>query len=166
MIKSVKWFFVVLVFSSFISLSFSDERVVLTEKYSVGDVLPSFSLCSAKQSLNLHKSEGGYTLLSFWASYDASSRECNASLAHFTEKTDRIQLISVSFDRYPSVFRAAVKQDGLPEDRCYLEVESIYSNLYKMFDLKNGFKNYLLDSKGVIIARNVTAENLKSYLKD
>ncbi len=165
MIKNVKWFFVVLVFSSFISLSFSDERVVLTEKYSVGDALPSFSLCSAKQSLNLHSSEGGYTLLSFWASYDASSRACNASLAHFTEKTDRIQLVSVSFDRYPSVFRAAVKQDRLPEDRCYLEVESIYSNLYKMFDLKNGFKNYLLDSKGVIIARNVTAENLKSYLK-
>lgn len=166
MIKNVKWFFVVLVFSSFISLSFSEEKVTLTEKQpAVGDVIPSLQFCNSTQSLNLQKSGNGYTLLSFWASYDAVSRENNASLAYFAEKIDRINLVSVSFDRYTSVFRAAVKKDHLPEDKCYVETGEEQSEIYRQFGLSNGFGNYLLDDKGVIIAQNVTINDLASFLK-
>ena len=53
MIKNVKWFFVVLVFSSLISLSFSKESVP-TEKLTSGDKLPELRLCEDMQSLNMH----------------------------------------------------------------------------------------------------------------
>lgn len=74
MIKSVKWFFVVLVIGSLISLSFSKESIP-AEKLKLGDAAPQLMLCDSVQLLDLHDAREGYTLLSFWASYDAASRE-------------------------------------------------------------------------------------------
>ena len=81
MIKNVKWFFVVLVFSSLISFSFQ-KKSVPTEKLALGDKAPELVLCNEMQPLNLQDASGNYTLLSFWASYDASSRAQNAALSH------------------------------------------------------------------------------------
>lgn len=164
MIKSVKWFFVVLVFGSIISLSFSKENVRV-ERFSVGDRIPGLVLCDTLQALNLHDSAKGFTLLSFWASYDAVSRQKNAALAHFvTENSSKMRIVSVSFDRYVSVFRAAVHQDGLPEKDCFVETDGPDSEVFKTFGLKHGLCNYLLDSRGVIVAKNVTASELASFL--
>ena len=153
MIKSVKWFFVVLVIGSLISLSFSKESVP-AEKL----------LCDSVQLLNLHDAREGYMLLSFWASYDAASREKNAALAHLADKYSQIKLISVSFDRYASVFNATVKQDGLAKTDCYVETDGSDSEIFRAYDLERGFKNYLIDSRGVIVAKNVTTSELASFL--
>ena len=99
MIKNVKWFFVVLVFSSLISLSFSKESVP-TEKLTSGDKLPELRLCEDMQSLNMHAPSNGFLLLSFWASYDAASRENNAALSHLAGGDARVKMVSVSFDNY------------------------------------------------------------------
>ena len=95
MIKSVKWFFVVLVIGSLISLSFSKESIP-AEKLKLGDAAPQLMLCDSVQLLDLHDAREGYTLLSFWASYDAASREKNAALAHLADKHSQIKMISVS----------------------------------------------------------------------
>ena len=156
MIKSVKWFFVVLVIGSLISLSFSKESIP-AEKLKL-------MLCDSVQLLDLHDAREGYTLLSFWASYDAASREKNAALAHLADKHSQIKMISVSFDRYVSVFNATVKQDGLLKNDCYVETDGSDSEIFRAYDLERGFKNYLIDSRGIIVAKNVTATELASYL--
>ena len=164
MIKNVKWFFVVLVFSSLISLAFSKENVH-AEKLQEGDKIPALVLCDTVQSLNLHSAREGYTLLSFWASYDAVSRQNNAALAHLVEKTSQVEMVSVSFDRYASVFDATVQQDGLTDTRCYVETNGSDSEAFRAFDLTGGFTNYLVDAEGVIVAKDVTPAELASYLK-
>ena len=163
MIKNVKWFFVVLVFSSLISLSFNKESVQ-TEKLLSGDKAPQLALCEGVQPLDLQAAPKGFTLLSFWASYDAVSRQNNAALAHLAGKYDQVKMISVSFDRYASIFRASVKQDGLAESDCFVETAGTDSKAYQTFGLERGFQNYLLDSNGVIVAKNITADELASYL--
>ena len=163
MIKSVKWFFVVLILGSLISLSFSKESVP-AEKLKLGDEAPQLMLCDSVQLLNLHNAREGYTLLSFWASYDAASREKNAALAHLAEKYSQIKLISVSFDRYASVFNATVKQDGLAESDCYVETDGSDSEIFRAYDLERGFKNYLINSRSIIVAKNVTTAELASFL--
>lgn len=163
MIKNVKWFFVVLITGSLLSFSFSRESV-FTEKLAVGTRVPKLALCNEVQPLNLHAADGSYTLLSFWASYDAASRMTNATLSHAVEKDARVKLISISFDRYRSVFEAAVRQDGIDKEVCHLEMEGEDSEVFKSYDLKSGFKNYLVDSRGVIVAKNVTADELALYL--
>ena len=163
MIKSVKPIFVVLVFSSLISFSFIEKKDP-TEKLVPGDKTPMPVLEFEKQSLNLRADEGKYTLLSFWAGYDAVSRVKNAELCHALQNTDRIKMISVSMDRYESVFRAAVKQDGLESALCCIETDGKSSEIFKEFGLRDGFANYLIDSDGMIVAKNVTAEELVSYM--
>ncbi len=65
MLKNVKWFFVVLVFSSFISLSF-DKRKTPTEKLPLGAQAPELVLGKEKQPLSLQAAKGNYILLSFF----------------------------------------------------------------------------------------------------
>ena len=36
--------------------------------------------------------------------------------------------------------------------------------IFRAYDLERGFKNYLIDSRGIIVAKNVTATELASYL--
>ncbi len=163
MAKNVKWFFVVLVFSSLISLSFSKENVH-AEKLQVGDKVPDLVLCDTMQPLNLHSAREGYTLLSFWASYDAVSRQKNAALAHMAGQLDHVEMVSVSFDRYASVFHAAVRQDGIADARCYVETNGSGSEVFRSFGLKEGFGNYLIGKNGVIVAKNVSPSELASYL--
>ena len=61
MLKNVKWFFVVLVFSSFISLSF-DKRKTPTEKLPLGAQAPELVLGKEKQPLSLQAAKGNYIL--------------------------------------------------------------------------------------------------------
>lgn len=164
MIKSVKPIFVVLVFSSLLSLSFIEKKDP-TEKLVPGDKAPIPVLGNDKQTLDLLAGEGKYTLLSFWAGYDAMSRMKNAELCHTVQNSDRIKMISVSLDRYESVYRAAIEQDRLGAEMCYNETGGKTSELYKDFGLREGFANYLIDNNGVIVAKNVTAAELDSYVK-
>lgn len=163
MIKSVKWFFVVLVFSSFISFSFEEEGVS-TEKLTVGDKAPELVLCNEAQPLDLRAGNGNYTLLSFWASYDAASRVKNAALSKEVQENTRVKMISVSFDHYASVYRQAIAQDAISLPESYVETEGANSDAFQTYGLENGFANYLLDDKGVIVAKNLSAEELSSYL--
>lgn len=162
MLKNVKWFFVVLVFSSLISLSF-DKRDTPTEKLPVGAQAPELVLGNEKQPLSLQAPKGNYILLSFWASYDATSRTRNARLHHVVSDDARVKMISISFDRYPSVFRTAVRQDGLSEN-VYQEMDGEGSEIFKSYDLKHGFINCLVDDRGVIVAKNVSPSELASLL--
>ena len=157
MLKNVKWFFVVLVFSSFISLSF-DKRKTPTEKLTLGAQAPELVLGKEKQPLSLQAAKGNYILLSFWASYDAASRTRNARLHNVVSDDARVEMISISFDRYQSVFNAAVRQDGI-SDNVYQEMEGENSEIFKSYDLKHGFINYLVNDRGAIVAKNVTPSN-------
>lgn len=163
MIKSVKWFFVVLIFSSFISFSFEKEGIS-TEKLTIGDKAPELVLCDQAQPLDLRAGNGNYTLLSFWASYDAASRVKNVALSKGVQEYTRVKMISVSFDRYASVYRQAIRQDGICLPESYVETEGANSKAFQAYGLENGFGNYLLDCNGVIVAKNLSAEELSSYL--
>ena len=157
MLKNVKWFFVVLVFSSFISLSF-DKRKTPTEKLPLGAQAPELVLGKEKQPLSLQAAKGNYILLSFWASYDAASRTRNARLHNVVSDDARVEMISISFDRYQSV-----RQDGI-SDNVYQEMEGENSEIFKSYDLKHGFINYLVNDRGAIVAKNVTPSELASLL--
>ena len=163
MIKNVSGIFVVLIMISFISFSFVGKDTP-TEGLSIGDKAPEFNICSEKQLINLKDLRGKYVLLSFWASYDAASRMQNATLNHAISKADNVEMVSVSFDEYKSIFNETIKQDQISTSKCFVELKGQKSNLYKTYRLQRGFKNYLLDENGVIIAKDVKASDLSSYL--
>ena len=149
MIKNVKWIFVVLIISSLISFSFVGKNTP-TEGLTIGDKAPTFTICGEKQLIDLKDLRGKYVLLSFWASYDALSRMQNATLN--------------SFDEYKSIFNETIKKDQISTSNCFVELAGVSSDLYQTYRLKRGFKNFLLDENGVIVAKDITVSELSSYL--
>ena len=164
--KYVKWVFVVLLISSLTSFVEKDKP---TGGLNVGDIAPDFEIqtMSANQSVHeLSDLKGRYVLLSFWASYDAQSRMQNASLnnALRASANNNVELVSVSFDEYKSVFEETVRKDQIVTPTCFVETEGESSGLFKKYRLSRGFSNYLLDDNVVIIAKNISAAELSSYL--
>ena len=165
--KYVKWIFVVLLISSLTSFVEKDKP---TGGLNVGDIAPDFKIqsMSAGQPLaELSDMKGKYVLLSFWASYDAQSRMQNASLSNVlrsASRNDNVEMVSVSFDEYQSIFKETVRKDQIVTPTCFVETKGESSGLFKKYRLGRGFTNYLLDENGVIIAKNISAAELSAYL--
>ena len=165
--KYVKWIFVVLLIGSLTSFVEKDKP---TGGLNVGDIAPDFKIqsMSAGQPLaELSEMKGKYVLLSFWASYDAHSRMQNASLSNVLRSASRnenVEMVSVSFDEYQSIFKETVRKDQIVTPACFVETKGESSGLFKKYRLGRGFTNYLLDENGVIIAKNISAAELSAYL--
>ena len=165
--KYVKWIFVVLLIGSLTSFVEKDKP---TGGLNVGDIAPDFKIqsMSAEQPLaELSDMKGKYVLLSFWASYDAHSRMQNASLSNVLRSASRnenVEMVSVSFDEYQSIFKETVRKDQMVTPTCFVETKGESSGLFKKYRLGRGFTNYLLDENGVIIAKNISAAELSAYL--
>ncbi len=163
MIKSVKAIFLFLLISSLISLSFIDKNKT-NIGLKIGDKAPEISLINDSQSIDLKKLNGNFVLISFWASYDAESRERNAMLSNAASKINNLQVVSVSFDEYESIFKETINNDQLRKADCFVELTGESSNIFKSYELKKGFSNYLLDNKGNIIAKNINSDQLFSLV--
>ncbi len=162
--RHVKWIFVVLLISSLTSFVEKDKP---TGGLNVGDVAPDFRIettSDVQHNLDLTDLKGKYVLLSFWASYDAQSRMQNASLSNALRSTSQdVEMVSVSFDEYQSVFKETIRKDQIVTPTCFVETKGEDSGLFKKYRLNRGFTNYLLDGNGVIIAKNISAAELSAY---
>ena len=165
--KYAKWIFVVLLISSLTSFVEKDKP---TGGLNVGDIAPDFkikTMSTEQQPIqNLSKMKGKYVLLSFWASYDAQSRMQNASLSNALRSSHNVEMVSISFDEYQSIFKETVRKDQIVTPTCFVETEGEDSGLFKKYRLNRGFTNYLLDGNGVIIAKNISAADLSAYVKE
>ena len=165
--RHVKWIFVVLLISSLTSFVEKDKP---TGGLNVGDVAPDFTIESTsdvQHNFDLTDLKGKYVLLSFWASYDAQSRMQNASLSNALRSTSQdVEMVSVSFDEYQSVFQETIRKDQIVTPTCFVETEGEDSRLFKKYRLNRGFTNYLLDGNGVIIAKNISAADLSAYVSE
>ena len=163
----VKWIFVVLLICSLTAFVEKDKP---TGGLSEGDVAPDFKIESASNgqpAFKLGNLKGKYVLLSFWASYDAQSRMQNVSLSNVlrsASRNDNVEMVSVSFDEYQSIFKETVRKDQIVTPTCFVETKGESSGLFKKYRLGRGFTNYLLDENGVIIAKNISAAELSAYL--
>ena len=157
--RYVKWIFAV-VLVSFLT-SFVNKNKV-SKGLNVGDKAPDISV----QSLELSDYQGTYVLLSFWASYDAPSRMNNAALRNELRiaGSNDLKMISISFDEYESVFRETLRKDCIATTACLVETRGESSELYESYHLERGFANYLLDENGIILAKNISADELTAYL--
>ncbi len=163
--KYVKWIFVVLLICSLTSFV---EKNKPSGGLMVGDRAPSFEIntSSEQPTMELSDLKGKYVLLSFWASYDASSRVKNVSLNHAirTASSENVEMVSVSFDKYASIFDETIRKDQIASAACFVETRGENSQVFKKYRLNKGFSNYLLDQNGVIIAKNISAADLSDYL--
>ena len=107
-----------------------------------------------------------FTVLQFWAAYDANSRMLNAQMHNVIARmgTDDLRLVSVSMDEDEAVFEGIVKAEHLNPTTQFNDSRGKESEIFKAYRLKSGFSNWLIDPKGVIIAKNVNPKQISGYI--
>ncbi len=163
--KNVKWIFVVLLTSSLTSFINKDKP---TKGLTVGSKAPDFTIEVSPEkiasSFKLSDLRGKYVLINFWASYDAQSRMDNVLFSNvLLDKSLPVELVSISFDDYSSIYEETIRKDQIIGDYCFLAGNQRISDLFKKYQLKRGLTNFLLDERGVIVAKNLSVDQLTTY---
>ena len=135
-------------------LSVGTERAGISEGFQIGDYAPAIILPEfGGRAIDFREHAGQYTLVNFWAAYDAESRIRNIQLRNSVKELDSSLLAvhSISMDERKSVFEGTLKADGLERTNQWNDQQGKASALYKMYGLEKGLRNFLIDDKGVII---------------
>lgn len=142
------------------------KHAKLPEGLNPGDLAPRIEIPENGSDITFRNSESRYTLLNFWAAYDAESRLKNVQLSNAVKKMDssKIAFYSVSLDENPSVFKETVRLDQLPAGTQFQVESGTESEIYKDYALEKGLRNFLIDGNGMIVAVNVAASDLEKIL--
>ena len=110
---------------------------------------------------------GQRVLLNFWAAYDSPSRERNIRFSRTLNQSvsSDVAYLSVSLDYSLSVYKGTVDLDGLQPRQQFVYKQGERDVLMKQFKLSKGLQNLLIDENGVIVARNISPEELAQSLK-
>lgn len=150
-----------------LTVSAGTKNAKPTEGINPGDFAPRIESLGNGNHFSFQNHSGRYTLLNFWAAYDGESRARNVRLWNEVKKlgSDKIDMCSFSFDEKKSIFTETVKADKLDETRQFHEGPGQQSTLFGKYKLQKGFGNFLINDRGVIVATNVTPEQLADVLK-
>ena len=139
--------YVLFVAVALLAVSAGTKNAKPTVGINPGDFAPRIESLGTESNFSFQNHSGRYTLLNFWATYDAESRARNVQLWK------------------ESIFTETVKADKLEGTKQFHEELGRKSELFGKYNLQKGFCNFLIDDKGVIIAANVTPEDLTKVLK-
>jgi hypothetical protein len=136
------------------------EEVRLTEGIQPGNLAPGIN----RQDIHLKGKK--FVLLQFWAAYDARSRMLNVQMHNVISQlgTDDIRLVSVSLDENEAVFEGIIKVDHLNPATQFNDPQGRNSEIFKAWRLQSGFNNWLINSEGVIVAKNVNPKEISGYM--
>jgi hypothetical protein len=143
--------------------SFTSFKSMSVSRLMVGQQVPADLLA---------EHNGKLVWINFWAAYDAASRDENVQFSSVIKKMEEelstkeqpFQSISISMDRFESVFEEVVKQDNLSFSQVTREAEGFQSKFAKGLKLNNRFGNFLLDAQGKLIAKDLTPDELEKML--
>ncbi len=140
--------------------------VTVAPTANVGSVAPDFSGPNPEgKSISLKQSLGKVTLVDFWASWCKPCRAENPNVVALYAKyhAKGLNILSVSLDKEASAWKAAIAKDKLTWNHV--------SNLKEFEDpiaLQYGINAipsiFILDAKGVIIAKDLRGEELNAKI--
>lgn len=156
-----------LVLLALITMSVSTKNVSAVKGVNPGDQAPLFETVEKGSSVTFKNETGHYTLLSFWAAYDAASRFRNVKACNELKSfgSTKLSIVSISFDKSEAVFTGTIKEDGLDAVAVFQEKEGIKSEVYRKYKLKKGLRNFLIDDEGIIVAVNVNSTDLRNWIR-
>jgi len=148
-----------------ISSSYTTRSSRLSEGIYPGNLMPELKLIGeAGRTLSLEHLKGVKVLVNFWAAYDAESHMKNVLLWNTLQKREYpVVMLSVSFDQSKEVFEKTLNLDGIKSAYQFYDKNGENSKIYQKYELEKGFKNYLIDEEGVIVAMNLTPNELEKF---
>lgn len=103
--------YVLFVAVALLAVSAGTKNAKPTVGINPGDFAPRIESLGTESNFSFQNHSGRYTLLNFWATYDAESRARNVQLWNEVNKlsSDKIAMYSISLDEKESIFTETVK---------------------------------------------------------
>lgn len=143
------------------------ELVKVLTGLQVGKKAPDFAGNTPEgKTIKLSENLKGYTLIDFWASWCGPCRRENPNIvAAYQKYHDKgFNIVGVSLDKKKDSWIKGIQDDNLN----WLHVSDLLfwnSAVAKLYGVRAIPANYLVDSKGIIVARNLHGDELQSILK-
>lgn len=147
---------------------FSNSKVGLR----IGKQAPNFELpLPDGKHLSLSDLHGKMVLIDFWASWCKGCRLKQGTILVYNQfkdskfaNADGFTIVSVSLDKNRDAWLAAIEKDGLVWPYHVCDYKSTDSPVYRMYKLSGIPRNWLVDAKGVIIAKDIDSRELTEIL--
>jgi thiol-disulfide isomerase/thioredoxin len=140
----------------------------------IGDKAPSIEVIAATgDTISLAKLRGNMVLIDFWASWNQPSRQHNLSTLKLFERYRALSLrkkikfivIQVSLDTKPDLFDAAVRKDNLYWRNHICDFKGWRGDLVSAYKIQRIPANFLIDTAGVLVAKDVWESALDKALQ-
>ena len=145
-------------------LKMEEEKI---DSYGVGDLLPDFSLADTSGNIiNLHSYHGNYFLFDVWASWCKICRQENVKFLELYKKyrSEGFEILQISLDESELEWKRAIEEDKILWTQLS-DLKYWDSKVVDLFNISSIPFNYLVDSNGIIIARNLDGVELGKQLE-
>lgn len=132
-----------------------------------GKDAPELSLSNGVSDFSLADMKGRYVLLDFWSAADASSRlkENKYNALDWGGGKNEPVWVSVNFDDDETLFQEIVNRDRLNDSTQYHVEGREAAKIRSSYNLKDGYKSYLIGPDGKIVAINPAPEYIGQRFK-
>ncbi len=134
----------------------------------IGGLAPDFTLQTPDgKNISLSSLKGKYVLIDFWASWCAPCRQENPNVVKaFNQFKDKnFTILGVSLDEDKAAWQQAIMKDNLTWQHVS-DLQGWNSKVAAQYSVQGIPANFLLDTNGKIIAKNLRAEDLLNKLSE
>jgi peroxiredoxin len=148
---------------------FMNDYLATMKRTAVGQMYVPFSMQDST-GINISAEDfigSNYLLVDFWASWCAPCRQENPNLVKLYNKYHErgFDIFGVSFDSNRERWLGAIKEDSLTWTHVS-DLQGWENKAGKLYGIRSIPSNVLLDTNGMIIAKNLRGDDLKAKLEE